>query len=99
MVFEILKENINLILMIPKVKILEIRQHVKQKTNADNSYISFKKQHQKIHRNGKIRVQKMKSDTSPVRIENRIGKKMVQINQHRSQQNKIHPFPIFTVKN
>ncbi len=56
MVSEISKENINLILMVPEVKILEVRQHVKQKPDADNSDISFKKEHQKIHRNSKIRM-------------------------------------------
>jgi len=38
--------------MTPKVKILEIRQHMEQKPDAYNPDISFKKQHQKIHRNG-----------------------------------------------
>jgi hypothetical protein len=54
--FEILKERINNILMAPEVKILKIRQHMKQKSDADNSDISFKEQHQKIHRNGVIRM-------------------------------------------
>lgn len=85
MVFEILKENINLILMVPEVKILKIRQHVEEKTNADDSDISFKKEHQKIHRNSKIRVQKVKSDACPVRIENRIREKMIQIHKHGRQ--------------
>lgn len=56
MEFEILKENINNILMMPKIKILEIRQHVKQKPYADNSNIPFEKEHQKIHRNRIIRM-------------------------------------------
>lgn len=56
MKFEILKENINDILMTPKIKILKIRQHVKQKPDAYNPDISFKKEHQKIHRNRIIRM-------------------------------------------
>ncbi len=54
--FTILKENINNILMTPKMKILKIRQHMKQKSDANNSDISFKKEQQKIHRNGIIRM-------------------------------------------
>lgn len=54
MKFEISKENINNILMNPQVKIQKIRQHMEQKTNSCNSDISFKKQQQKIHRNGII---------------------------------------------
>jgi hypothetical protein len=56
MKFEILKENINNILMTPQIKILKIRQHMKQKPDAYNSDISFKKEHQKIHRNRIIRM-------------------------------------------
>ncbi len=51
MIFEISKENINDILMVPEVKILKVGQHMKQKSNTYDSYISFKKQHQKIHHN------------------------------------------------
>jgi hypothetical protein len=43
--FKISKENINNILMAPEVEILKIGQHMKQKPNTDNSYISFEKQH------------------------------------------------------
>ena len=67
MAFEILKENINNIyihnsffkpqfLVVPEIKILKICEHMKQKSDADNSDISFKKQHQKIHRNRIIRM-------------------------------------------
>ncbi len=47
--FEILKGNINHILMLPKAKILKICEHMKQESNSNNSDISFKKQHQKIN--------------------------------------------------
>ncbi len=56
MTFEISKENINDILMIPEIKILKIRQHMKQQSNGYNPDISFKKKHQKIHRNGVVRM-------------------------------------------
>ena len=41
--FEILKENINNILMVPEMIVLKIGQHMKQKPDTDNSNISFKK--------------------------------------------------------
>jgi len=50
---QISKENINFILM-PYIEIQKISQHMKEKTYPDYSYISFKKQQQKIHRNGII---------------------------------------------
>ena len=53
---QISKENINLILMMPEVEVLKIRQHMKQKSDANNPDISFKKKHQKIHRNSIIRM-------------------------------------------
>lgn len=37
--------------MTPAMKILKIGQHMEQKSDTNDSYISFKKQHQKIHRN------------------------------------------------
>lgn len=55
--FEISKENINNILMTPKTKILIIRQHMEKKSDGNNSDISLKKEHQKIHRNCIIRMQ------------------------------------------
>lgn len=77
-----LKESINQILMLPKHKVLKIGKHVKEQTNGNNSDISFKKEHQKIHRNHGIGVEKMKTNTHPVRIKNRIGKQMIQIDEH-----------------
>lgn len=55
--FEISKENINNILMTPETKILIIRQHMEKKSDGNNSDISLKKEHQKIHRNCIIRMQ------------------------------------------
>jgi len=40
----------------------------------------------------------MKPDTTPVRIKNRIGEKMVQINHHRKKQNKIGLYPLLFIK-
>lgn len=56
MEIEILKENINHILMTPEVKILEIGQHMQQKSNTNDPDISFEKKQQKVHRNCIIRV-------------------------------------------
>lgn len=56
MTFEISKENINGILMIPEIKILKIGKHMKKKSDCYNPRISFKKKHQKIHRNGVVRM-------------------------------------------
>lgn len=56
MKIKILKENINNILMAPEVKILKIGEHMKQQPYANNSDISFKEKHQKVHRNRIIRM-------------------------------------------
>jgi len=61
--FEILKENINDILMIPPGKILKIREHMKQQPNGYNPDISFEEKHQNIDCNGIIRMEEMKSYT------------------------------------
>ncbi len=41
----------------------------------------------------------MKSYTSSVRIENRIGKKMIKVHKHRSEKDEIGFFPVFAEKN
>lgn len=88
-----------MVLVTPPIKILKIGQHMKQKPDANNSNISFKKQHHKIDCNRIIGMQKMKAYTASVRIENRIGKQMIQIHKHGCQKNQIHFFPMITIKN
>lgn len=72
-----LKDNINEILMLPKHKVLKIGKHVKKQTDSNNSDISFKKKHQKIHRNHRVGVKKVKTNAHSVRIENWVSQKMV----------------------
>jgi len=62
--------------------IQSIGEHMKQKTNTENSKFSDKN-HEKVNNHGPISMQKMKLNTASVRVENGVGKKMVQIDQHR----------------
>lgn len=72
-----LKENINQFLMLPKHKVLKIGEHVKEQTDCNNPDISFEKEHQKIHRNHRVGVQKMKPDTHSVGIKNGVCQQMI----------------------
>lgn len=84
--------------MTPEIKILEIREHMQQQANSNDPDVSLEKQHQKIHRNGIIRMQEMESYAVPGRIEYRICKKVVQVYKHSGQQDKIRPEPGFPVE-
>lgn len=52
-------------------------------------------QERRVARDGGIGVQHMEADAAPVRVEDRVGPQVVEVNGHPGQQQKGHPPAVF----
>jgi hypothetical protein len=69
---------------------------VKQKSNTDYANGFTKKEQYPVDRHRRVRMQWVEIDTATIRLENRIRKQMVQINQHGGNEDEIYLFPVFS---
>ncbi len=71
---------------------------MEQKSYPKNTERFAEKEQKHIHEHGVIRVQRVKLNATSVGLENGAGEQMVEVHQHRGQQNQVHFFPLFTKK-
>lgn len=68
-----------------------------QKTDSDSSCLG-KEKHKDVNGYCPVGMQRMKIDTTAVRIKNWRGKQMIQIHQHRQQENQVSFLPLLSEK-
>lgn len=73
---------------ITKAAVNQVCCHVHEKTYCNNP-CSFKKQHDEVNCNSYITMQGMIADAASAWIEHRSCQQMIQIHQHRQQQDDI----------
>jgi hypothetical protein len=80
-----------------KVAVQRIGEHVEYESESDDVEWFFEKKKNDVYCHRVVGVQGVKIDTASIRVKDGIGEQMIEIYEHRSEQNKIDFFP-FTSK-
>jgi hypothetical protein len=70
-----------------------------QQSNSNPSVGCFEKGHDRIYRHCVVSMQRVKLDAATISFKNRIGKEVIEINEHSSQKDEIYLLPFLPKEN